>query len=153
MRDEELDIAPTSSTDGMDALSLQTMRTWHAQRSARRPSALDIDAEAMAAELAPSNSAGDDEPLIPGLLKGTTSAADDGQGSCARGLGQQQQQQQMAGRRVRIQGLQSMGELNGRLGTVLNFDRGKERFRVRLDDANGAAKRVLAFKAANLDFL
>ena len=149
--DEELDVAPASATDGMDAHSLQTMKTWHANRSARRPSALDIDAEAMAAEMAPSNRAGDDEPLIPGLLKGP---ADDGQGSCAsRGLGQQQQQQQMAGRRVRMQGLKSMSELNGRLGTVVDFDRGKERFRVRLDDANGAGKRVLAFKAANLDFL
>ena len=55
----------------------------------------------------------------------------------------------LLGKRVRIHGLSSMGELNGQMGLVESYDQAKERYRVQLVGPNGTA-RVLGFRFDNL---
>ena len=153
-------MAPSRTADATDAVFLQSMKTWSAQRGAARTSALDMDVAAVAAELEPMELASvleRGDALVPGLCKGSAMAAasDDGDGSCAPGLSDDA----MLGKRVRIHGLQSksVSELNGRVGLVTAFDSDKGRFRVRVDpaddDVESGKPRVLAFKAANLEAL
>jgi len=53
------------------------------------------------------------------------------------------------GKRVRIHGLASMGELNGQIGLAKSYDQTKQRYRVQLIGPNGTTK-VLGFKPVNL---
>ena len=53
------------------------------------------------------------------------------------------------GKRVRIHGLATMGELNGQIGLAKSYDQTKQRYRVQLVGPNGPTK-VLGFKPANL---
>ena len=53
------------------------------------------------------------------------------------------------GKRVRIHGLASMGELNGQIGLAKSYDQTKQRYRVQFIGPNGTTK-VLGFKPVNL---
>ena len=54
----------------------------------------------------------------------------------------------LLGKRVRVHGLASMGELNGQVGLVKSYDQTKQRYRVQFISSEGT--RVLGFKPANL---
>ena len=58
----------------------------------------------------------------------------------------------MIGQHVRICNLQSMGDLNGKVGAVVGFDAAKSRYRVRIEDEDvESGSRVLAFRVGNLE--
>jgi len=67
------------------------------------------------------------------------------------GGGGGQSSNELLGRQVRIHGLTSMGDLNGRTGLAKSFDQAKQRYRVQLKTGGGT--KTLAFKQANLQLM
>ena len=60
----------------------------------------------------------------------------------------------MVGKRVQVHALKGKGELNGRQGLVASYDKGKDRYRVRLDaETIDGLPTVLGFKSQNLKIL
>jgi len=143
-------------SDGEDADRLSAVMDDHAnvrvapQRHVRRQAFVEedrLDGE----PLMPMDVAGPPPPVLMESVPASDPAAgadDMDDYSLARA---EKHRATLVGKRVRICNLQSKMDLNGRVGAVAAYDKGKDRFRVRIDaqSIDGFAT-VLAFRAINL---